>query len=244
MLRRSLCCDEVDPETDDEANPNLPERCCHDVPLIPTASPPSVTHPAANTRSNYHGSTHVNIEPSQPRRAMPCLGSDPWSVHTKQSKALAESARDQPPRNPIKFNPLVNVNPRTRQSERAGDRKIAAQSAVGSDPGGSLDLPQGLGSGTTGHGHRLGIRQSGVGTCGRIAICNLLRPATASRSSLQPAQAQSGMSKRPQRRLLELPDRGQNPPQGSPKARRWLLKALGPCLRPGIRHGADGVLES
>ncbi|KAL6810402.1 hypothetical protein J3E69DRAFT_377839 [Trichoderma sp. SZMC 28015] len=44
--------------------------------------------------------------------------------------------------------------------------------------------------------------------------------------------------------FLELPDRGQNPPQGSPKARRWLLKALGPCLRPGIRHGADGVLES
>ncbi|KAL6699174.1 hypothetical protein J3F84DRAFT_244299 [Trichoderma pleuroticola] len=28
------------------------------------------------------------------------------------------------------------------------------------------------------------------------------------------------------------------------KARRWLLDALGPCLRPGIRHGADGVLES
>lgn len=45
-------------------------------------------------------------------------------------------------------------------------------------------------------------------------------------------------------RTVELPDRGQNPPQGSPKARRWLLNALGPCLRPGIRHGADGVLES
>lgn len=75
---------------------------------------------------------------------MPCLGSVPWSVHTKQSKALAESARDQPPRNPIKFNPLVNVNPRTHQSETASDRKIAGQSAEGSDPGGSLDLPQGL----------------------------------------------------------------------------------------------------
>lgn len=233
MLRRRLCCDEVDPETDDEASPTCPSDVAIMFHCFPLLSPPSVTHPAANTRSNSHGTTHVNIKPSQPRRAMPCLGSVPWSVHTKQSKALAESARDQPPRNPIKFNPLVNVNPRTRQSERAGDRKIAAQSAVGSDPGGSLDLPQGLGSGTTGHGHRLGIRQSGVGTCGRIAICNLLRPATARRSSLQPAQAQSGMSKRSQRRLFGAAGQGpESAPrfaQGSPLA----LEGSGPLSAAG-----------
>ncbi|KKO97148.1 hypothetical protein THAR02_10749 [Trichoderma harzianum] len=63
-------------------------------------------------------------------------------------------------------------------------------------------------------------------------------------SQLKPRAACPKGSKRPQRRPLELPDRGQNPPQGWPKARRWLLNALGPCLRPGIRHGADGVLES
>ncbi|KAJ4859297.1 hypothetical protein T069G_07564 [Trichoderma breve] len=63
-------------------------------------------------------------------------------------------------------------------------------------------------------------------------------------SQLKPRAACPKGSKRPSGAFLELPDRGQNPPQDSPKARRWLLNALGPCLRPGIRHGADGVLES
>jgi hypothetical protein len=169
-----------------------------------------------------------------------CLGSVPCSVlRPEQSTALAESARDQPPSNLIKFNPLVNVKPPTHQSERPGDREITAQSAVSSDPGGgrlraSHLLAQALG--TTGQGHRLGIRQSGVGTCARIAICNLLR-------SSHCAQKFVTASSSPERHVQKAQGRLCSCRTGArirPKSRRWLLEALGPCLRPGIRHGADG----
>ncbi|KAL7912555.1 hypothetical protein GGI35DRAFT_255386 [Trichoderma velutinum] len=211
------------------------QRCSTDSHCQRVAIQSPISHPSSRKHTQHFSSQNFTSTLSQASQDVSCRASDLSRAPYKQSKALAESARDQPPRNPIKFNPLVNVNPRTHQSERAGDRKIAAQSAVGSDPGGRLTCltswlwhywpwastwhPAVRGGNLWQNRH---LQSPPARHCAQKFV-------TASSSPERHVQ-------KAQRRLW----RCRTGARIRHKARRWLLNALGPCLRPGIRHGADG----